>query len=250
MKKSESSWDPYAKWYDSLVGEKGHYFHKEVILPYLETVFPKKDNNFSLLDLGCGQGFLAGMIPKQARYVGVDIGKELIKKGKEHHPKRKFYVRNLAEELELEEEPFSHAIFLLSLQNIPDLARAIKNGSKYLAPRGKLILVINHPCFRIPRQTSWGYDEGKKMQYRRIDRYQSSMEIPIQMHPGAKEASGASISFHHPLSSYFSALEKAKLKTLSLEELYSAKTSQGKRAKEENRARREFPYFLVIVAES
>lgn len=248
MKKEDSSWDPYSKWYDSIVGEKGHFFHREVILPCLKRFFAfEKTPSPSLLDLGCGQGFLAGEIPEKVRYVGVDIGKDLLSIAKRNHKGKVFYERDLTKPLHLDEKPFTHAIFLLSLQNMENLEMAISNGAKYLAPGGRLFLVMNHPCFRIPRQTSTEIDEKSKSQYRRVNVYHSPMSIPIQMHPG-KEASLVSFSYHHPLEDYFRALKKGSLVVEELEELYSTKLSVGKHAKMENRMRKEFPYFLIMIA--
>jgi hypothetical protein len=128
-----------------------------------------------------------------------------------------------------------------------NLEMAISNSAKYLSPGGKLFLVLNHPCFRIPRQTTTEIDEKTKSQYRRINIYHSPMTIPIQMHPG-KEESAISFSYHHPLEDYFSALKKQSLVVEEIEELYSTKLSVGKHAKMENRMRKEFPYFLMIIA--
>ncbi len=248
MQKENSSWDPYSKWYDAIVGEKGHFFHREVILPALKKLFQFDDTpSPSLIDLGCGQGFLAGEIPDKVRYVGVDIGKDLLSIASQHHKRAEFYERDLAKPLDIPEKPFTHGIFLLSLQNIPDLKTAIESGSRYLAPGGRLFLVLNHPCFRIPRQSSIEIDEKNQLQYRRINLYHTSLSIPIQMHPG-KQSTALSYSFHHPLEDYFRALKSGSLVVEELEELYSTKLSTGKHAKMENRARNEFPYFMIIVA--
>lgn len=245
MKKESSSWDPYSSWYDKIVGEKGHFFHRETILPCLKKILHFTSNS-SLLDLGCGQGFLAGEIPKGIDYLGVDIGKNLIALAKKHHPQRNFLEHDLTKELKINRS-FTHAIFVLSLQNIPDMEMAISNAAKHLSKDGQLILVLNHPCFRIPRQTQTVLDEKNASLYRRVNVYHSKMEIPIQMHP-SKEDPSTTLSFHHPLEDYFSALKNSSLVVEELQELYSTKTSVGKHAKMENRARNEFPYFLVIAA--
>jgi len=42
-----------------------------------------------------------------------------------------------------------------------------------------LVIVLNHPCFRIPRQSGWGIDEKNKLQFRKVIKYMSPMEIPL-----------------------------------------------------------------------
>jgi hypothetical protein len=108
--------------------------------------------------------------------------------------------------------------------------------------------VLNHPCFRIPRQSSWGVDLEKKIQYRRIDRYFSSMKIPIQSHPSKGAQSSHTSSFHHSLSRYVQWLKQTGFVIETMDEWCSDKKSTGKHAKMEDTSRAEFPLFLAIVA--
>ena len=136
---------------------------------------------------------------------------------------------------------------ILSLQNINNPVAVLANTSAVLAPKGKLIIVLNHPCFRIPRQTSWGIDSAKKLQYRRIDRYFSPLRIPIDVHPG-KPSHKVVWDYHYSLSDYFQFLHQSGFTIELLEEWMSDKQSVGPTAKMENFARKEFPLFLTIVA--
>ncbi|MDN3504113.1 MAG: methyltransferase domain-containing protein [Rhabdochlamydiaceae bacterium] len=245
----ETSWQGVAKWYDQYLTDDGHYFHREIILPKLEKILKFKQGN-SLLDVGCGQGILSRTLPKGIKYLGLDSSKTLIKlaqdrtKIKEHQ----FMVADATKDFNLEQK-FSHAAIILALQNMKDPAKVIKQISLHLNPKGKLIIVLNHPCFRIPRQSSWEFDEGKKLQYRRVDRYMGSMEIPIQMTPSLGSKSPLTYSFHHSLSDYSTMLKKGGLSILEMHEWCSEKLSEGKRAKAENRCRKEFPMFLCFVCE-
>jgi hypothetical protein len=123
---------------------------------------------------------------------------------------------------------------------------AIKQVSTHLQIKGKFIIVLNHPCFRIPRQSGWGIEENK-LQYRYINRYLSPLKIPITMHPGEKP-SELTWSFHQPLSYYAKSLKNYGFVIDSIEEWISDKTSQGPAAKMENLARAEIPLFLAISA--
>ncbi len=111
-------------------------------------------------------------------------------------------------------------------------------------------MVIMHPCFRIPRQTHWGWDAEKKLEYRRVDQYASENRIPILTPPMARSRVYTD-TYHRPLQSYFEALAGAGLWVDRLEEWTSHKTSEpGKRARAENRARKEFPLFMALRARS
>ena len=123
-----------------------------------------------------------------------------------------------------------------------------KNASQYLQPGAPFIIVLNHPYFRIPRQSSWKVDEDNKIQYRRIDRYMSAMKIPIQAHPSKGQHSAQTFSFHYPLSDYSRWLKEAGFTIDLIEEWCSDKVSEGRAAKMENRSRKEIPLFMAIVA--
>ncbi|HYF33914.1 MAG TPA: hypothetical protein VD994_01380, partial [Prosthecobacter sp.] len=109
------------------------------------------------------------------------------------------------------------------------------------------VWVLNHPAFRIPRQSSWGFEGDHKLQYRRIDAYSSTMSVPIIMHPG-KPDSEVTTSFHRSFETLTQSGFKAGLLLGGLHEWISHKESQpGPRARAENRARREFPLFLGLL---
>lgn len=240
------SWENVSQWYDKLVGEKGQYYHREVVIP---GVLRLLDAPTAVLDLACGQGILARHLPKSCAYVGVDASASLIKAAKGYRlgAEKTFQTHDLMNPLSLEKKNFSHACIVLALQNFPDPTEVLRSAYKHLAPKGQLILVMNHPCFRIPRQTSWGIDEKKKCQYRRLDCYMSPLEIPIQTRPGSKP-NEKTMSFHFPISYYINLLGSIGFGITHMEEWVSNKVSTGKKAKMENRARAEFPLFMSLTA--
>lgn len=251
QERRKTSWQKVSKWYDKTVGEEGHYYHQNIILPkILPWLDTKNITAPAVLDLACGQGILSRHISDQFFYVGIDAAPALIKLAKQYNPspKQEFYVGDITKPLPIKKRDFSHAALILAVQNLENPFFAFKNAFDHLKSQGKFIIVMNHPCFRIPRQSSWKVDEENQIKYRRIDRYFSEMKIPIQTHPGLGEKSSVTWSFHHPLSAYSDWLAKAGFVIEKIEEWVSDKTSQGKAAKMENRAREEFPLFLSILA--
>jgi len=246
-----TEWEKVDKWYDQIVGIEGHYYHRQIVLPKLLSLLDlNKFNSPSLLDLGCGQGVLASHIPSHVKYTGIDLSHSLIAAAKKKREKNQTYlVGDICKPLPLQKTDFTHATIVLALQNIAQPDSALSQAAKHLIKGGILAIVLNHPCFRIPRQSSWIVDEEKKMQCRRIDHYQSPIKIPIQMHPGKGKESETTWSFHHSLSDYSRFLADAGFVILLLEEWTSDKKSTGKKAKMENRARTEFPLFLTFLAQ-
>jgi SAM-dependent methyltransferase len=244
--KHSTSWQPVAKWYTKLVGEKGQYYHQHVVIPGTLRLLGL-DQSSRLLDVACGQGVLGRAIGKNVNYTGFDIARSLIEEAKrlDNSDKHTYLVGDATVDLPLGEWKFTHAAIVLALQNIEDGEAVIANIAKHLLPNGKLIIVLNHPAFRIPRQSSWGIDETNKLQYRRQNMYMSPLKIPIDLHPGPKEGP-QTWSFHRPLSYYISLLASHGFVVDALEEWTSDKESEGKARRMENRSRSEFPLFLAL----
>ncbi len=244
----DTSWNKVGDWYNKITGDAGHYYHKHVVMPGVYRLLGlKKDDN--VLDIGCGQGILERSIPKDVSYLGVDKAETMIDAASHRsgNPLHTFRELDAMRPLPVPEQSFSHVAIVLALQNMRDPEVVISHIPGYLKPDGKLVIVLNHPAFRIPRHSSWENDVTNKIQYRRINRYMSPLEIPITAHPG-KRHSDVTWSFHHPISYYVDALAKAGFVIEKMEEWTSDKESVGAAAFSENRARAEFPLFLAIKA--
>lgn len=246
--RNHTPWDRSSAWYDKLVGESGHYFHQHVIIPNLLRLLNLQPGD-SLLDVGCGQGVLARSIPKTVAYLGIDSSQSLVARARQEdrNPLHRYFVSNATTSIPNSNRHYSHAAIVLALQNMNNAEAAIKNISAQLIGHGTLAIVLNHPCFRIPRQTSWGIDPAKKLQYRRIDRYLSPLRIPIDVHPGMPSHKLV-WDYHYSLSDYSRFLRQSGFTVELLEEWISDKQSVGPAARMENFAREEFPLFLTILA--
>ncbi len=245
-----TSWQGVARSYEKSIGQSGHYYHQHLVLPNsLKLLHLNPDS--SLLDLACGQGVLGRQVGPQIEYAGLDLAPSLIKFAKQNDPspRHTYLVSDIEKPLPLAKTNFSHAAIILALQNLAHPELVIKTAARHLQPSGRFLLVLNHPAFRIPRQSSWEIDPQNKLQYRRINRYLSPLEIPINAHPGRGETGPITWSFHHPLSDYFRFLKQNHFVVTDLEEWASDKESVGKAAKMENRGRSEFPLFLALLAQ-
>jgi ubiquinone/menaquinone biosynthesis C-methylase UbiE len=242
------SWQKVAPWYNRLThGGEGHYYHEHVVIPGVLKLLNLTPGS-KLLDLACGNGVLGKTISKDIEYTGIDIAPSLVNEAKrtDRNPKHQYVVADVTKLLPLAGK-FTHGAIILALQNIQNPTKVLQNASQYLNKNGILVLVLNHPAFRIPRQSSWGIDEGRKIQYRRVDKYMSPMEIPINMNPSDRN-SVVTMSYHFPISAYSKMLKDEGFAIDTLEEWTSDKESEGGAAKMENRSRSEFPLFLAIKA--
>lgn len=242
----KTSWGKVANWYGTMIEDENSY-QKRLILPNLMRLIEAKRGEV-IVDLACGQGFFARELARLgAKVTGVDISSELLDIAKQD--KSVEYHVSPAHKLDfLQNASVDKVLIILSLQNIENAHEVIKEINRVLKPKGKLFLVLNHPAFRIPKESSWGWDEAKKTQYRRLDSYLSESKEQIQMHPGEKPWE-KTISFHRPLQYYFKALNKNGMFVSRLEEWISHKTSEiGPKKAAEDKARHEFPLFLFLEA--
>ena len=248
-KKSDTSWSNVACWYDETVEEKVSY-QQDLILPNLLRLMEIKKGE-RVFDLACGQGLFAlAFYAAGAKVVAADISKELTDIAQKKSPKDISYHVAPAHTLPfLKDGSIQKVAIVLALQNIENMNGTLAECARVLQKDGRVYLVLNHPAFRIPKASSWGFDEKEKVQYRRIDRYLSNLKVEIEMHPGQK-GSERTVSFHRPLQTYAKALAKAGFCISRLEEWSSTKKSQkGPRAEAEDRARKEIPLFLTMEAE-
>lgn len=261
MNNSKTSWGKVANWYDNLLEKEDKTYQKTLILPNILRLLRVRRGE-TILDLGCGQGFFSREFAKLgAKVIGVDVSRELIDIAKKHRnneamkqsnndisPTIDYHVSS-AEDLNfLKEKTIDKITIILSLQNIENADSVIKECRRVIKTNGSIFIVLNHPAFRIPKKSAWGWDEVKKIQYRRVDSYLSESKEEIQMHPGNKPWE-KTISFHGPLQYYFKMLNKYNFSVSRLEEWNSNKTSEpGPKKTAEDIARREIPLFLFIEA--
>lgn len=248
-----TSWDPLATWYNGWMGEHGSEHHREVAVPALMRLLrPQPDE--SILDVGCGQGVLVGpLVRAGARYTGVDASPRLLALARRHHRQEGRFVlgdaRALARLPELEGKAFDAVVFLLSLQDMDPLERVLAEAARVLRRTGRLVLLLTHPAFRIPRQSGWGWDPGRKLVYRRVDRYLTPLPVPLSP-LGGKGAGTVTRSFHRPIGAYINALADAGLRVDRMEEIPAHTLHvEGSNARADSHARKEIPLFLALRAQ-
>ena len=245
----ETGWGVVAGEYkDSFIDKEGSY-HATVILPNLLRIVDPKPG-MKILEVGCGDGyFTTHFAQKGAEVVGSDIAREMIDAAKKREPKLEWHVAPADQLSFAKDNFFDTVVVVLALQNIENLSGAISEASRVLKPKGSVVFVLNHPVFRVPKKSSWGFDEATNTQYRRLDAYLSEFSEEIDMDPGKESNKRTTVSFHRPLQLYIKVLAKHGFGVVGFEEWISNKKSQsGPRQKAEDVARKEFPLFLAVTA--
>ena len=258
--KLKTSWGGVAQWYHDTVEDKGSY-QKDLIQPNLLRLMDIKKGE-TVLDLACGEGFFSRRFAQLgAKVVASDIAPELIAIAKGHADSRgvQYHVAPSHDISFASNNSVDKAVIILAIQNIDNVKDTLAEVARVLKPparggqAGKLYLVLNHPAFRVPKESSWGWDPVG-VQYRRVDKYLSESRVKIDMKPGSSSFAGAqddryTVTLHRPLQFYFKQLGKAGFGVTNMEEWVSEKESQkGPRQEAENRARKEIPLFMCLEA--
>ncbi len=245
---AKTSWGGVSDWYDAHLETSPDSYQEKVIAPNLLRILGIT-KGMRVLDIACGQGFFSRKFAGAgARVAGADISKELIERAKKHGSAIEYYAAPAHKLPFAESASFDAATIVLAIQNIEDMRATFAEAHRALKPGGRLVLVLNHPAFRIPKRSSWGYDDAAHAQYRRIDAYLSPSIEKIDMHPGVKN-SEQTVSYHRSLQDFFKVLAKTGFSVARLEEWISHKKSQaGPRQKAEDTARKEIPLFLMLEA--
>lgn len=252
MKKdsAKTSWGKEASWYDDLLEGKEDTYQSRVILPnILRLADPQKGK--VILDLACGQGFFArALAEKGATVFASDISSELIALAKAKGGPITYYVSSAEQLGFLKDAGVDAVVCVLAVQNMQNIAPVFKEVSRVLRTGGEFVMVLNHPAFRIPQASDWGYDEENGVGYRRVETYMSELEIEIDMHPGIKtRGRSQTFSYHRPLQVYSKTLANAGFTIKRIEEWMSHKESgPGPRQMAENRVRNEIPLFMMLQA--
>lgn len=250
-KKPKSSWENVSDWYGAYMGKEGGDYQKDIVFPGALRLLEPVDGG-DYLDLACGQGAFTTLLAKKVKagIVGLDASPSLIEQAKRGAPKSaKFLVGDAGSFAhQFKPDQFDGIVCNLAIQNIDPLEPVFEQAARVLKTGGNFVLTMNHPAYRQPRQSGWGWDEERKLQYRRIDKYMSEYEMPIVAHPGSAPHK-KTYSYHRPLSIYINTLAKHGFLVDALEEWCSNKHSDsGPKARAENMARKEIPLFLALRA--
>jgi ubiquinone/menaquinone biosynthesis C-methylase UbiE len=248
----EKGWDGVARWYDKLVGADGSDYHQNVILPAAMDLLSVREGE-AVLDVCCGQGVLVRhlLAASAGRVLGIDASGKLIGAARQRYggeKKTAFLRADACAPGEWADGSFDAAACVMAVHDVPDVDGLMRNIAAALKPGGRAAIVMMHPCFRIPKESHWGWDTDQKVQYRRLDRYGKALEIGIQTRPGLGTDEGT-VFYHRPLAELISAMGKTSLGVTKCVELFSHRRSQvGPFSKAEHRAAEEFPLFLGLAA--
>ncbi len=199
-----AAWDRSASRYASQVGGAADSFWRR-FEPFLARWMPVGSPN--VLDLGCGHGWLAGLMAERgAQVVGVDGSAELVARARDDHPGLRFEVADLTGGLpDALSGPFDVVVSHMVLMDVPVLDRLLDDVAASLTADGLLVATILHPSFFRQEPV---YDEER---HRRVTGYLEHQQWWIDSFGGHRH-------YHRPLAWYVQRLRDAGLAVVDLDE--------------------------------
>jgi ubiquinone/menaquinone biosynthesis C-methylase UbiE len=158
-----------------------------------------------VLDVGCGEGrFPRDLKARGYEVVGVDTSPTLIEHARDADREGDYRVADAAD-LPFADESIPIVTALLSLHDMDDMAGAVREAGRVLAPGGRLCIAVVHPINSAGRFERKAEDAAFVMTEPYMD---------VRRYTDTAARGGLDMTFHschRPLGGYFSALEAAQL---------------------------------------
>jgi len=211
-----------SSWYDKKQGDIGDLWHRTLIDPTLLMVIGNCRRR-EILDLGCGNGYLARRFAKQgARVTAIDASPGMIKNAQAHDQKNSLQIRYMqrdAAKLDgIQDASFDLVFANMSLMDIKDAKSAIREVGRVLKTGGRFVASISHPCFDNGSESGWVLEKsmGPGRIYRRIRAYRKPFGDKIPWNVDGKK--NYTFGYHRPLNWYATTLRFNRLAITRLEE--------------------------------
>lgn len=247
------AWDKVADQWSIRYTEYGDINRQYIIDPAIFRIIGSV-KGLSILDAGCGSGYLCRLLAKKgAKVFGIELSKRFIEiagqKEREAPLGITYYLGTICNLEMFRDETFDMVISNLVLMDVADFKTAIKEIHRVLKKNGRLIFSIMHPCFSSPPVRGWvrkPEDSNRKEDWIcwKVDRYfDRSMEIwrfyadwpPVY-------------SFHRPLSDYVRTLIGNGFTIAEFEEPTPSKKAMKDHYRELGNECNRIPWFLIIGA--
>lgn len=215
-------WDQHAEIFTENYDEHGGV-HREVLLNPAIFSLIEQTSGVSILDAGCGEGYLSRILAKQgANITGIDYSKKMLEIAKRKTPTElgiQFFHGNCEKLDNLESGTFDLIVSNMVIQDLADFEAAFSEMYRLLKEGGYYIYSILHPCFVTP-ESGWIRDENGNKTHWKIDNYFYEGVYEQQIPADSDEKI---VYYHRTLTSYFKAIQRAGF---SVEALVEPKPSQ------------------------
>ncbi|MBI4497758.1 MAG: class I SAM-dependent methyltransferase [Chloroflexi bacterium] len=216
-------WEQIAEWYDHKQGDGGDLWHRALIDPAVFRALGAVSGQ-RVLDLACGNGYLARRLARQgAQVTAVDASAPIIARARAREQQEPlgitYHVADAVHLGILADGSFDAVLCNMGLMDIADAEGAIREVGRVLRPQGRFIASLCHPCFDLETASAWVVEKAGPTTtvWRKVSRYREVFEEQCTWNVGPGAVWRTRI-YHRPLSWYVRALRAAGLLLAALEE--------------------------------
>lgn len=232
------AWSAYSREMIEAIGDEGDAARRYILNPVLFALVGDIAGR-TILDAGCGTGYLCRLFAKQgAQVTGVEPAASLFAYAVEREQTEPLGIDYIQEDLSvltLDHMAFDIVVANMIFMDIPDYQSAIQHCINVLKPGGHFIFSLLHPCFDEVNRPD--FEKGYRTKgYIRVDEY--LREFMVQQIVG--------YYIHRPLSAYLNLVIDAGCTIRQVIE--PTLTPEGIAVLGEQNRNRHIPNFIVISA--
>jgi SAM-dependent methyltransferase len=210
--------------YLEFLSSKNGKIQQEVLLKAILLRLPKNPD-ITVLDAGCGPGWLAGELKKTFHNIqACDASEFFIQVAKAEQPNIDFKLASLDNPLPYPQESFDWAVMNMVGPDLNNLEAAFKNVTAVLKPGAKLLMTIPNPKYTYPAA------EWKRDWYDVLLMRKPKLKIKMPPLPGSQiqrefGQGGLIKSYYYGLDNYLKAAAQAGLRPTDTVEIRSPEDS-------------------------
>ena len=208
-------WDAIATWWDQKVGE-ADLFHTHIIHPAVFELLALS-SGVRVLDVACGNGNLARrMAALGASVVAIDFSEPLLERARARsvaagddvdYRRVDVTVRSELDQLGC----FDAIVASMALHDIADIDPLFEALPALLAPHGRFVFSIPHPCFNTPRAIYYIEEELGQNRFRCGVKISDYAEPFVEEARAIRDQPQPQLVFHRPLEVLFGTATRAGL---------------------------------------
>ena len=145
---STNQWDQYADLVDERIGDGGDALHTKCIDPLILT-HAGDTTGKTVVDLGCGNGYLYNKLRSPGSYIGIDYSEQLLEKAKNRTkilPSTYFILSDITKPLAIKPNIADVVVCNMVVQYLSSLEGVVSNVVSLLTAGGTAIVVLDHPA--------------------------------------------------------------------------------------------------------
>lgn len=222
------AWDRLAPSREEKTGETGDLWHRALIDPSVRRLIGRV-RGLRILEVACGTGYFARLLAGQGarQVVGIDrsaVFVRLARARERRAPRGVRFERADAARLPYASGAFDLVVANMALMDIRDARGAVREAARVLAPSGRLVFSIGHPCFDLDDRSTWQVERGfdsegsfRDTVYRKVRGYREERASRVPWRVGPRSVVWTE-SYHRTLSTYSRYLREAGLAIARIEE--------------------------------